>query len=185
LGLTALLLAIIPLVAILPILLYIGLVIGAQAFQVSPVKHAPAIVLALLPNIANWAQGQVDTALSVANVNETPDLLGKLSDTGAIIYHGMARFGGGATLAGLMLGAIAVFIIDRNFRSATIFAVIAAVLSFFGLIHGTQIGFAVNLDIVVGYLLMGGITGYLWFTRRAEVEEQAPERGPATELATP
>jgi AGZA family xanthine/uracil permease-like MFS transporter len=36
LGLTALLLAIIPLVAILPILLYIGLVIGAQAFQASP-----------------------------------------------------------------------------------------------------------------------------------------------------
>ena len=38
LGLTALLLAIIPLVAILPILLYIGLVIGAQAFQASPAQ---------------------------------------------------------------------------------------------------------------------------------------------------
>src|SRR5213078_2573314 len=47
LGLTALLLAVIPLVAILPILLYIGLVIGAQAFQASPARHAPAIVLAL------------------------------------------------------------------------------------------------------------------------------------------
>ena len=41
LGLTALLLAVIPLVAILPILLYIGLVIGAQAFQASPLNHAP------------------------------------------------------------------------------------------------------------------------------------------------
>ena len=41
LGLAALLLAIIPLVAILPILLFIGLVIGAQAFQASPAKHAP------------------------------------------------------------------------------------------------------------------------------------------------
>ena len=50
LGLAALLLAIIPLVAILPILLYIGLVIGAQAFQASrrPATR-PAIVLALLP----------------------------------------------------------------------------------------------------------------------------------------
>jgi AGZA family xanthine/uracil permease-like MFS transporter len=38
LGLTALLLALIPLVAILPILLYIGLVIGAQAFQASPAR---------------------------------------------------------------------------------------------------------------------------------------------------
>src|SRR5262249_59998165 len=36
LGLTALLLAVIPLVAILPILLYIGIVIGAQAFDATP-----------------------------------------------------------------------------------------------------------------------------------------------------
>jgi len=185
LGLTALLLAIIPLVAILPILLYIGLVIGAQAFQASPARHAPAIVLALLPNIANWAQGQVDTALSVASVQLTPDLQATLSDSGAIIYHGMARFGGGATLAGLMLGAIAVFIIDRNFRSATLFAIGAAGLAFFGLIHGTQIGVAVNLDIVAGYLLMGGITGALWRTRRATVDEALAERPPAAEPARP
>ena len=52
LGLTALLLAVVPLVAILPILLYIGLVIGAQAFQATPAKHAPAVVLAIIPNIA-------------------------------------------------------------------------------------------------------------------------------------
>ena len=52
LGLTALLLAVVPLVAILPILLYIGLVIGAQAFEATPARHAPAVILALLPNIA-------------------------------------------------------------------------------------------------------------------------------------
>ncbi len=161
LGVAALLLAIIPLVAILPILLYIGLVIGAQAFQASPSRHAPAIVLALLPNIAAWGQNQVDTAISIAGQTLSPDLQTKLSDTGAIVYHGMARFGGGAVLAGLMLGAIAVFIIDRDFRNATIYAAAAAVLAFFGLIHGTQIGIAVNLDIVVGYVLMAAITGYL------------------------
>ena len=41
LGLTALLLAVVPLVSILPILLYIGLVIGAQAFETTPARHAP------------------------------------------------------------------------------------------------------------------------------------------------
>ncbi len=64
LGLTALLLALIPLVAILPILLYIGLVIGAQAFQATPTNHAPAVVLALIPNIAEWAKTQIDGALA-------------------------------------------------------------------------------------------------------------------------
>ena len=68
----------------------------------------------------------------------------------------MSRFGGGATLAGLMLGAIAVFIIDRDFRGATVFALAAAVLSFFGLIHGAQVGFAVNL---VSAMLLGQHAG--------------------------
>ena len=52
LGLVALMLAIVPLVSILPILLYIGLVIGAQAFEATPKRHAPAVILALLPNVA-------------------------------------------------------------------------------------------------------------------------------------
>ena len=58
LGLTALLLNLIPLVAILPILLYIGLVIGAQAFQASPAKHAPAVVLAIIPEHRRVGQDQ-------------------------------------------------------------------------------------------------------------------------------
>ena len=69
LGLTALLLAIIPLAAILPILLFIGLVIGAQAFQASPARHAPAVVLAIIPNIAAWGQTQVDGALAAAGTS--------------------------------------------------------------------------------------------------------------------
>jgi adenine/guanine/hypoxanthine permease len=191
LGLAALLLAIVPLVAILPILLYIGLVIGAQAFQASPTRHAPAIVLALLPNIAAWGQNQVDTALQVAGATITPALHANLSQTSAIVYGGMVRFGGGAVLAGLMLGAIAVFIIDRDFRSATVYAVAAALLAFFGLIHGAEIGFGVNLDIVVGYLLMAGLTGYLAIRAPAEAKQQEQEQAEqppvaaSTEPATP
>src|SRR5438128_8212644 len=184
LGLAGLLLAIIPLVAILPILLYIGLVIGAQAFQASAARHAPAIVLALLPNIANWGQTQVETGLAVAGSNLTPDLQAKLSHGGAILYHGMVRFGGGATLAGLMLGAIAVFIIDRDFRNATIFALGAAMLSFVGLIHGSAVGWAVNPDIAVGYVLMAAITGYLALRKPAEETETVVVPA-AAEPATP
>ncbi len=172
LGLAALLLSIIPLVAILPILLYIGLVIGAQAFQTSPARYAPAIVLALLPSIADWAQTQVDTAFSVAGVPLTPELKAQLNTPDAIIYEGMARFGGGAVLAGLVLGAIAVFIIDRKFRNATYFALAAAALTFVGLIHGEAIGIGQNLDLVAGYLLMAAITG--WFAFRGETGSDEP-----------
>ena len=52
LGIASVLLDLIPLVAILPILLYIGALIGAQAFQATPRAHAPAVVLALVPHFA-------------------------------------------------------------------------------------------------------------------------------------
>jgi AGZA family xanthine/uracil permease-like MFS transporter len=55
-GIISIMTALIPVVAILPILLYIGMLIGSQAFQESPHRHAPAIVLALLPQIAAWGK---------------------------------------------------------------------------------------------------------------------------------
>src|SRR5438270_1629957 len=65
-GIIALMMAVIPVVAILPILLYIGMLIGSQAFQESPHRHAPAIVLALVPQIAAWGKTQIDNALAAA-----------------------------------------------------------------------------------------------------------------------
>src|SRR5208283_3713256 len=63
-GIISVLLALVPVVAILPILLYIGMLIGAQAFQTTPVKHAPAIVLALTPHLAAWAKLLIDTGMA-------------------------------------------------------------------------------------------------------------------------
>src|SRR5438128_2365401 len=51
-GTISLMLDLIPVVAISPILLYIGMLIGAQAFQTTPKTHAPAIALALTPHLA-------------------------------------------------------------------------------------------------------------------------------------
>ena len=156
LGLTALLLAVVPLVAILPILLYIGLVIGAQAFQASPSKHAPAVVLAIIPNIAAWGQTQIDGALNAAGTSATQLGMDKLMGTG-VVYHGMQLLGGGAVLAGLMLGAIAAFIIEREFMKAAAYSLVAAVLSFFGFIHGAQLAWAASPMVALGYVLLGAI----------------------------
>jgi AGZA family xanthine/uracil permease-like MFS transporter len=156
LGLTALLLAVIPLVAILPILLYIGLVIGAQAFQATPARHAPAVVLAILPNVAAWAQTAIDGVLGAAGTSAEQLGMAKLGAAG-VVYHGMALLGGGAVLAGLILGAIAAFIIDRKFDWAALFALAGAVLSFFGFIHGTALGIGSSISVAVGYLIVAGV----------------------------
>jgi AGZA family xanthine/uracil permease-like MFS transporter len=156
LGVTALLLAVVPLVAILPILLFIGLIIGAQAFEATPHRHAPAVILAMLPNVAAWGQNQIDGALGAAGTNAAAVGLDKLAGNG-VIYKGMELFGGGATLAGLILGAIAVFIIDREFKMASIYAGIGAVLAFFGFINGTQLAFGNSAPIALGYAVLAAI----------------------------
>ncbi|MFN0316065.1 MAG: xanthine permease [Burkholderiales bacterium] len=154
LGLTALLLKIIPLVAILPILLYIGLVIGAQAFQASPAKHAPAVVLAIIPNIAEWAKINIDGSLTAAGTSAATLGAEKLASTG-VIYNGIALLGSGSVLAGMVLGAMAAFIIDRKLTHAAVSAFAGAVLSYIGLIHGAQLGWGASPSVALGYALFG------------------------------
>ena len=158
LGLVALLLAVIPLVAVLPILLYIGIVITSQAFEATPRAHYPAVVLALIPNIAAWTQNQVDGALTAAGTSAGQLGMAKLGDAG-VVYHGMALLGGGAILAGMVLAAIAAFIIDHNFKKAAVYAVAGAALSFIGFIHGEKLGFGQGdaPQIALGYLLLAAI----------------------------
>jgi AGZA family xanthine/uracil permease-like MFS transporter len=156
LGLTALLLAVVPLVVILPILLYIGLVIGAQAFEATPARHAPAVILAMLPNLAAWAQSQIDGALGAAGTTAEKVGLEKLAGSG-VIYRGLELFGGGGTLTGLILGAIAAFIIDHRFEWAAGYALAAAILAFFGFINGTGLGFANSAPVALGYVLLASV----------------------------
>jgi AGZA family xanthine/uracil permease-like MFS transporter len=79
-----------------------------------------------------------------------------------VIYRGMELFGGGATLAGLILGAIAVFIIDREFQKAALYAAIGAVLAFFGFINGTQLAVGNSAPIALGYAVLAATCLAFW-----------------------
>jgi AGZA family xanthine/uracil permease-like MFS transporter len=175
-GIVPLLLRIIPLVAILPILIYIGALIGAQAFQATPRQHAPAVVLALLPHIAAWGLVQIDGALAAAGTNAAQVGLDKLANNG-VLYHGMQLLGGGAIIGGMVLGAIGAFLIDRQYMAAAAYAVLAGVLSFFGFIHGTQLGWAQQPIIALGYLLLAAVCAGFAQTARGGVLEPAPVPG--------
>jgi adenine/guanine/hypoxanthine permease len=147
-GIISLMLAFVPLVAILPILLYIGMLIGAQAFQTTPPSHAPAIVLALTPHLAAWCKTLMDGALSAAGTSAAAIGFDKLGAVG-VLYHGLEVLGGGAILTGLVLGAIAIFVIERKFVNAAAFA--GAALTSFGFMHGESIGLAVTPSVALAY----------------------------------
>jgi AGZA family xanthine/uracil permease-like MFS transporter len=153
LGLFGLLGAIFPLPAIVPILLYIGLLIGAQAFQFTPRVHAAAVIAALIPNMASWASGLIDNALGAAGTNAGAVGETALENAG-VIYNGLNTLGQGAILAGLLLGAIVAFIIDKRLVSAAAFAGVAALLSFVGLIHAPAVAWNANGPVALGYAAM-------------------------------
>jgi adenine/guanine/hypoxanthine permease len=172
-GMFGLLGALLPIPAIVPILLYIGLLIGAQAFQAVPRAHAAAVMIAIIPNVASWAQGQMANVLSAVGyqnvdfsghgtlIPPTATSPGTVPESAlvsaGVIYKGLMLLGDGAVLAGLILGAIVAFLIDRKFVKAAIYCAAGAVLSFVGLIHGAKVGWNIDGEVALGYLLAAAV----------------------------
>src|SRR6202522_936110 len=152
-GIISVLLALVPVVAISPILLYIGMLIGAQAFQTTPKIHAPAIILALTPHLAAWGSVQVDGVLHAVGTDAATVGLEKLSNQG-VLYADLKVMGGGSILTGLVLAAIGAFVIDKKFVNASAFALAGALLTFFGFMHGEAIGIAVTPVVAIAYLIV-------------------------------
>ena len=164
LGIIAVVSALIPLVAILPILLYIGMLIGSQAFQDRP-----------SPRAGNRA-GTVAATRRMGKIadRQRPGHRGHERGHGGnqpssrqsgVLYDGLATLGGGATLAGIILGAVTVCIIDRAFDKAAAFALAGCILTFFGFIHGPEgIGVDSSPTVAVSYL---GVAAILFYLSRA------------------
>jgi len=169
LSVVSFLLDLIPVVAIIPILLYIGALIGAQAFQATPSNHAPAVIFAFVPHLAAWAKTLIDGALGAAGTNAGAVGMGKLAQNG-VLYKGLEALGGGAIITGLIFGGIVVMLIDRKPNGAGVFCLIGAVLAFFGFIHGPAVGMAVSPMIALSYVLMAVIC--FGFTK---MELEAPD----------
>jgi len=157
-GIVPVMTALIPVTALAPILLYIGLLIGAQAFQETPQRHAPAIILSLLPHLAAWGKLQVDNALAAAGTSATALGPERLAADG-VLYAGLEILGGGAILTGLIWGAIAVFIIERAFWRAVFFTLAGAALTGLGFMHAEAIGIGQNSDLVASYVVFALILG--------------------------
>ena len=196
-GIISVLLALVPVVAISPILLYIGMLIGAQAFQTTPIKHAPAIVLAFTPHLAAWAKLQIDTmlgaTLSAAEAaGVAADKLGAIKIAAiaslpqqGVVYHGLEVMGGGSILAGLVLGAIGVFIIEQQFTRAAAFALAGAVMTYFGFMHGEAVGIGGGLGVTPGVALAYAVVAAGLFAADKFAATSLTVGHPETHVAVP
>jgi AGZA family xanthine/uracil permease-like MFS transporter len=134
-GAVPFLLWLMPLEVTLGILLWIGLIITAQAFQEVPKAHAPAVAIGFIPSLAAWGVLLIQTALGKAApgyslqqaaANFSPELF----------VNGMLALAQGFLLISIFFSAIMAKVIDRNWLAAGTWCTIAAVASAFGIIHG-------------------------------------------------
>lgn len=175
-GLVGLVSALIPIEAGAAILLWIGMVIAAQAFRDTPHKHAPAVVIGLIPAMAAWGLMMLEDGLRAAG--QTVGGIGTEKLASILPIGGMIALNQGFIFTSMLLAAMTAFLIDRHYRAAAAWALVAALLSATGIIHGYSItpnaivnayGPLVAWPFTVGYLAMALLFG--WLGRHAERKE--------------
>lgn len=152
-GLLNVLLSIIPIVAILPILLYIGIVITNQVFTATDSKYYPAGIIALIPWLADWTRNAVDIALRSANISAKNIGFTSINNAG-LDYGGMFALGSGAIITSMIWASIGVFIIDHKYKKSVFTSLIGAILSYIGLIHSDSLRLGANIEATLGYILI-------------------------------
>lgn len=149
-GLMGVIINLIPIEAGYPILLWIGVVITAQAFQTTPKEHAPAVALGLLPAISSWGLLKLKLFIN-AKGDLTTEQVNALI-TGVLPQaKGIIPFAEGALLSAMFLTAVAVYLIDKNFLKAFYWTIPLIICSYFGFIHSNNIGIGMAGDIPLGY----------------------------------
>jgi len=130
----------VPVEAGMAILLWIGVVMTAQAFQATPSRHAPAVVLGILPGLATWGAMMAKSGLRAAGLGSSPET--GFSDSlaagflqGDVYIAGAFALEQGVVFTAMILAATTVCIIEREFMRAAVWCVIAAAISATGLMH--------------------------------------------------
>lgn len=139
-GLIGVISSIIPISAIAPIMVFVGISMIVTAYQTSDKKYFPAIAIAMIPYFANYIMTRFD------------------GDAGEIVNDiapSIVPLGEGALISAIILGAIVVHIIDLDFFRAAMFSFAGAALSFIGIIHAPAIAFNASPQYAIGYLVIG------------------------------
>jgi AGZA family xanthine/uracil permease-like MFS transporter len=129
----------VPIDAGMAIVLWIGIVMTAQAFQATPRSHAPAVVVGILPGVAAWGAMMAKNGLRAAGLGTpsapfTSALLEAFRSSDTWI-QGAFALEQGFIFTAMILSAATVAIIERRFLVASAWLSSAALLSAIGIIH--------------------------------------------------
>jgi AGZA family xanthine/uracil permease-like MFS transporter len=123
---------VIPKVVIFPILIFVGLEITAQSFHATPARHYPAVAMACIPALAY---------LALLTLNQVmPELRKPFAELSPQTQHWIQTVtvltgGGGFIVTSLLWGTALAHMIDGRVRPLVATLLLAAVFSWFGVIH--------------------------------------------------
>ncbi|EDY37842.1 permease [Cyanobium sp. PCC 7001] len=154
----------VPIEAGMAIVLYLGVVMAAQAFEATPRRHAPAVVLGLLPGLAGWGALMLKAGLRAGGAGTAaapfgPALLEPLQRAD-VWASGAFALEQGLIITAMLLSALLVYVIEQRFLAAALCAGVAALASWFGVIHAwrfdqadtvLQLGWGVGRSWAAGY----------------------------------
>jgi len=164
----------IPTAAVAPMLVFVGIVITAQAFRASPARHAIAVAVAIIPHMSNIMTTKIRGAVSVVNADmdvATLEFAQRCAEQG-ITWIGQSALAQGAIITGLLWGSIVALLIDLDFKKTAAFSGTAAFLTLIGIIHSPNMGLHFT-HVFWGYVMMTALFIAAWFGK----VERDPEIG--------
>lgn len=183
-----------PAAALAPIFIFVGLDIVEQSYHSTPKRHATAVTMAIIPAIPALVQmklgpmiGDIERFYATLKASSS-ELAGKMHSSFAYFerhyqegWLAINAVGNGFILTAMIWGAFTAMLIDRRFRRASVFIMIGALFSFFGLMHSVQIGGGMYLPwrvqtiagptpfaITTAYALLAALIYALSFTKGAK-----------------
>ena len=134
LGVIAIASAMIPAAVLKPILVVVACDIMRLAFSGGDVRHAPALLFAVVPAILNYTHYRVGELYNSIGEKAQAALSADWI-AGYMLLGAMAR---GYILTSLIWGALIVWIIDGKMKRAAAAAIAAAICTEFGIIHSVM-----------------------------------------------
>jgi AGZA family xanthine/uracil permease-like MFS transporter len=161
-GLIPMIVSVLPVAAVAPILIFVGLEIITQSYHACPREHAPAVTMAFLPAVGslvliyfNQFAGEFHSAVAGAAF---PPRIAALHETMRVLGHGFI-------LTAMLWGGITAHLVDRRVRRAGLLLLVCAVFSLFGVIHSVmphgelylpwRLETQLPLTIAASYFLLG------------------------------
>ncbi|HVM32849.1 MAG TPA: NCS2 family permease [bacterium] len=182
-GGVTLLLKFIPQECMLGILLWIAIIITAQAFQEIPREHALAVAFGLIPAFAAFIlELVVEPTLEAAGL-PLASAVDKLNAAGLSI-QGVIYLNQGFLLTSMIFAATLVYLIERKFLKAAQWLFAASALSLLGFIHAyhltaeeglqNKFGLVAAPEFAFVYALVGGLLVLLHY--RAKLDGRPRKR---------